>query len=257
MRVTSGDKRRASIDAPVEPLPLAADLGLSHLVHDREVESTMDVVHAMAAAGAPAGLLVLADRQRRGRGRSGTRWHSAEPTGLWFTLLERPADPRIISVLSLRLGLALAEALRLLVDSPLQLKWPNDVVSGDGKIAGILVEARWRESILDWVAIGIGINQRVPNAYPNAACVRTDVTRSVLLHSVVPRIRAAAAALGHLSNNERDEWQRRDVARGRRIVAPCEGIVAGVAADGALLVTALDGGSTVAVRTGSMEFHQL
>ncbi len=244
-------------DADGERLPSASALGLSQLVHEREVSSTMDLVHAYAADGAAAGLLVMADHQRNGRGRGGNRWQSADDAGLWFTLLERPDDQRIIGVLSLRLGLALADALSPLVDADVQLKWPNDVMAGGRKVAGILVEARWRHAVVDWVAIGIGINRRVPPDLSQAASVRPGATRATLLEAVVPRLRAAVAMRGQLSVHECDAWQTRDFARGRRIVAPRKGIVAGIAADGALLVTDLSGTSTVAVHAGSLVFDEI
>ncbi len=216
----------------------------------------MDVAHALAAAGAPAGVLVVADQQRKGRGRGGHRWQSDADAGLWMTLIERPADSRVVSVLSLRLGLALAEALSALADAPVRLKWPNDVFVGAGKVAGILVEARWRESIVDWIAIGIGINRTSPHHVPGAAALRPGVTRHDLLLAVVPRLREAARREGLLTDNERSAWHARDLARGRRIRAPIAGIVDGLSPDGALLVVPAQGGTPVALRAGSMIFEE-
>ncbi|MBL0172310.1 MAG: biotin--[acetyl-CoA-carboxylase] ligase [Gemmatimonadaceae bacterium] len=162
--------------------------------------STMDVAHALAADGAPAGLLVVADRQHQGRGRGGNRWESRDGAGLWMTLIERPVDQRVIGVLALRLGLAIADALDPLVEDRIQLKWPNDVMTGRGKVAGILVEARWRNASVDWVAVGIGINRRVPPEIKSAAAVREGVSRARLLEAVVPRLRAAVSVQGQLSD---------------------------------------------------------
>ncbi|MEQ1690111.1 MAG: biotin--[acetyl-CoA-carboxylase] ligase [Gemmatimonas sp.] len=243
-------------DSDDEAWPSASALGLAQFIHEREVSSTMDVAHALATAGAPAGVLVMADRQRAGRGRSGNRWESADDAGLWMTLIERPADQRVIGVLALRLGMALADALSPFVVEPIRLKWPNDVMAGGGKLAGILVEARWRHAAVDWVAIGIGINRRVPPDIPQATAVRDGVSRATLLTAVVPSLRAAVAMHGQLSERERAAWHARDFARGRRIRAPRAGIVEGISADGALLVTDDDGASIEPVRTGSIVFDE-
>ncbi len=223
-------------------------------MHERLVPSTMDIAHALAAEGAPAGVLVVADRQSVGRGRGGNRWASADGAGLWMTRVERPADPRALGVLSLRLGLALAQALAPFVDQPLGLKWPNDVFAGDGKLAGILVEARWRDAHVDWVAIGIGINRRAPIEWPGAAAVRDGVSRATLLQAVIPRVRAAAMYQDVLTDDERAAWHDRDMARGRRVRAPGVGIVAGIAADGALLIAPDRDGIASAFRSGSLLF---
>src|SRR5262249_37936882 len=117
--------------------------------------STMDDAHSLASAGAPAGTVVVADRQTSGRGRAGRRWASGRGQGIWLTLIERPNDAEALDVLSLRLGLRAARALDRYADTPIRLKWPNDLYVADGKLAGILVEARWRANRVDWVAIGI------------------------------------------------------------------------------------------------------
>ena len=96
--------------------PSATALGLAQLRHEPDVTSTMDVAHAMAAQGAPAGTLVIADRQHQGRGRGGNRWESADDAGLWMTLIERPGEQRLVGVLALRLGMAIAEALTPFVE---------------------------------------------------------------------------------------------------------------------------------------------
>ncbi len=116
------------------------------------VGSTMDEAHALATEGAPAGTVVLADSQKAGRGRNGKRWTSP-PRGVWMTLIERPPDASAIDVLSLRIGLAAARALDAFTSEPVRVKWPNDLFVENAKVAGVLVEARWRGERLDWVAI--------------------------------------------------------------------------------------------------------
>ena len=71
----------------------------------------MDVANALAADGAPAGTMVLADAQLAGRGRAGRRWESKAGDGIWMTLVERLNDLEALDVLSLRIGIRVARAL--------------------------------------------------------------------------------------------------------------------------------------------------
>ena len=89
-----------------------------------------------------------------------------------MTLLERPNDAEALGVLSIRLGLKAAPVLERHTTEPVRLKWPNDIIVGTGKVAGILVETRWRERQVDWVAIGFGVNVERPDDEPGAAALR-------------------------------------------------------------------------------------
>lgn len=237
--------------------PSAESLDLAQLIHREVVASTMDEAHALASDGAPAGTLVIADEQTRGRGRSGSSWTSEPGAGLWMTLIERPTDTAALGVLSLRVGMALASTLDAFVDPAsalLRLKWPNDLYANNGgKLAGILIEARWREGALDWVAIGVGINLRVVTSEVTMAALRSDVSPAGVLQQVVPAMRAAAATRGLLSDAELSHWNARDAARGRRLSHPLQGSCAGITAAGELLVRA-DDGQLHTVRSGSLVF---
>lgn len=219
---------------------LAAELSLPRVEIFDAVESTMDVANAIAAAGAPAGTLVLADAQLAGRGRAGRRWESRAGDGIWMTLVERLNDPSAIDVLSLRMGLRAARALDRFAGARVGLKWPNDLYVRGGKLGGILVESRWRGNRPEWTAIGIGINVRA-SGFPAAATLGAGVSRLEVLGDLVPALRAASSARGHLSVQELDDFAGRDIASGRRCTAPVTGIVAGVASDGALVVDTANG----------------
>ncbi|HEX5437533.1 MAG TPA: biotin--[acetyl-CoA-carboxylase] ligase [Gemmatimonadaceae bacterium] len=229
---------------------LRAALELPRVEVRHTVSSTFDLAHALAASGAPAGTLVVADAQRAGRGRLGRPWTSLPGAGIWLTLVERPADAEAIEVLSIRLGLALAPVLDSAAPVPVQLKWPNDLYLPSGKLAGILVETRWRDAQLDWVAIGLGINVRAPSDQPRAAGLSTGCNRGELLVRLLPALRAAAAARGPLTTPELADYAARDVASGRRCREPARGEVRGIDCRGALVVRTADG--DVACRTGSL-----
>lgn len=234
---------------------LAKRLGLPRVIAETAVTSTMDVAHACAREGAPAGTLVLAEEQRAGRGRAGNRWSSAPRAGIWATLVERPREPSGLDVLSLRVGMRLAAVLDRWTASPVRLKWPNDLFVGERKLAGVLIEVRWREQRPDWVGIGVGINLRVPPDYPEAAGLQPAAGANALdpvlvLEEIVPALRAAAFATDGLSAVELAAFAARDLARDRPVVAPARGIARGIAADGSLLIESE--GSVTPWRAGSL-----
>jgi BirA family transcriptional regulator, biotin operon repressor / biotin---[acetyl-CoA-carboxylase] ligase len=152
---------------------------LPALVILSETTSTNDIARRMAAQGAPAGLLVMAEHQTAGRGRMRRHWSDSPGHSLLLSFVLRPnvvegvgkregeAEGTGGSAASapgaapLRVGMALVEALNGLVGVGLQVKWPNDVVCDDGKIAGILCEASsaGRDTVIV-AGIGINVSQR-------------------------------------------------------------------------------------------------
>ena len=227
-------------------------LDVPRVVVFESTASTMDDAHGLAAQGALAGTVVLTDRQTAGRGRNGRRWASESGQGIWMTVIERPNDARAVDVLSIRLGLRAARALDRFAESPVRLKWPNDLLLEEAKLAGILVEARWRGDRVDWVAIGIGINVRKPGGVANATALRAGTDRVDVLAELVPAVRAAAQARGALTRAELDEFATRDIAAGRTCVDPTPGQVRGITSSGELLVDT--GVGMKSFRDGSLTF---
>ena len=233
---------------------LVSLLGLPRVELLETVSSTQDVAHGLAAAGAPAGTLVLANEQTSGRGRHGRPWRSEPGVGVWLTLIERPPDPASADVLSLRVGLAVARALDRFAPDRMSLKWPNDVYSAGGKVAGVLAEARWRDGAIEWVAVGVGINVRPPTSEARAAGLAPGTSRLDVLRAAVPLLRAAATRPGHLTEWELAEFADRDYAVGRGCVEPIAGRVAGIDSTGALLINT--GSRIAAVRAGSLVLQE-
>lgn len=215
-------------------------LDVARLSLHSAVTSTMDIAHELAADGAPRGTLVLTDEQSAGRGRGGHRWMSEPGSGLWFTLLERPLDTIGMNVLSLRVGLRMAAALDRYVETAVRLKWPNDLFVGTGKLAGILTEARWKDGRPEWVAIGAGVNVRMPAGIAGAAALGS-VSRLEVLAEVIASVRGAASARGPLSVAELGAYAVRDLAYGRNAIEPGPGRVAGIDAEGHLLIVGAAG----------------
>jgi biotin-[acetyl-CoA-carboxylase] ligase BirA-like protein len=228
---------------------LAELIGAEQLHLFDSITSTMDVAHDLARGGAPAGTIVIADNQTAGRGRSGARWESEPGQGIWMTLIERPRDPSALDVLSLRVGLGAARALDLFATEPVRIKWPNDLFSEEKKLGGILIEARWRDLDLEWVAIGLGVNVRRP-AVIDAASLEPGTSRIEVLSELIPELRSAAGATGLLDDEEMAEFDGRDFARGKQCRQPAIGVVNGISPAGELLIALAD--SVVKFRSGSL-----
>ena len=158
--------------------------------------STNAVVAERARAGEPHGLVVAAEEQVAGRGRQGRTWDSPPRAGLTFSVLLRPSlEPRHLGWVPLWGGVAVARAVREVGELDAVLKWPNDVLVGDRKVAGLLAEA-----VDGGVVLGIGLNvttrrDELPHEQASSLLLEgaavTD--RETLLKAV---LRALAGAVG-------------------------------------------------------------
>jgi BirA family transcriptional regulator, biotin operon repressor / biotin---[acetyl-CoA-carboxylase] ligase len=150
------------LDLPLnlpQNIPLNMDV-LTRLLPGRPLHyfpvtaSTMTLAAKRASAGAPHGSLFIADEQTAGVGRFGRTWHSEANTGIYLTIVLRLGLPvHALSVLTLALGLAAAETIQAQTSLCADLRWPNDVLIGERKVAGILAQLSD-----DCVLAGIGIN---------------------------------------------------------------------------------------------------
>jgi len=229
----------------------------------RTLPSSLDAIHDLGAQGAPAGSVILAEEQTAGRGRDGRTWHSP-PGGVWLGMLLRPPLPPA-GVLSLRIGLVLADVVEevlgvrptSLSGPRAALKWPNDVLVDDRKVAGILCESRWQGDALQWLGVGIGINvaNEIPPAVADRAIalreLRPNIRRLDVLDPLVPALLRLTTHDARLSEFECAAFARRDWLRGRQIRTPLTGRAAGIRPDGALLVDT--GAGTTMVQGGHVE----
>jgi len=129
-------------------------------IHHPIIDSTNDEAKRLLQAGAVEGTVVWADQQTAGRGRQGRRWIS-QSGNIFATVIVKPkVAPEIIGQLSFVAGLAVRQAIAYYLGEykTLRLKWPNDVLVNDCKIAGILIETDFSGSELNGVVIGVGIN---------------------------------------------------------------------------------------------------
>ena len=246
---------RLTVDG-VAAADLAGRWGVPQCGLFRELGSTLDAIHELAAQGAPAGTVVVADEQTAGRGRDGRTWHSPVG-GAWLGMLLRPVRVEL-GVMSVRVGLAVADAVdALLGQAASRLKWPNDVLLDERKLAGILCEGRWHGDALQWLAVGVGVN--VCNVIPADVTRRAvalvewlpAVRRIDLLDRLVPAVAGLASGAAALSERECAAFAARDWLHGRQLRSPAAGRAGGLRPDGALLVDL--GVGTIAVRDGHVE----
>lgn len=224
----------------------------------RTLPSVLDAIHELAAQDAPAGSVILAEEQTAGRGRDGRTWRSPAG-GVWLGVLLRPPGVEV-GATAIRAGLATADAVDALLAGGgprARLKWPNDVLLDDRKVAGILCEGRWKGDALQWLAVGIGVN--VANALPpelrDRALALRDILPSVrrldLLDRLLPALLRRTARRAPLADDEVSAFAARDWLRGRQLARPLRGRAAGIGPDGALLVEV--GAGAVGVREGHVE----
>lgn len=217
-----------------------------------DLSSTNTVLLKRLAAGTAHGHVLLAEYQAEGRGRRGRAWLSPPGAGLCLSLGWRfKRRPAALNKLSLYAGLAVARALAALNVRGIALKWPNDILLAEKKLAGILIETRaGAGSAVDCV-IGAGINYRLP------AKARAGIGRAAadIYSHAGPRLtrnQVAAKALNGLfallaliergqDGDLLEQWRRYDGYQGRRVAlnagrSGLRGIVAGVDDEGALLL---------------------
>jgi BirA family biotin operon repressor/biotin-[acetyl-CoA-carboxylase] ligase len=226
-----------------------------------ECDSTNAGLGARAAAGAPAGTALACELQRAGRGRRGRSWYSGLGTSLTFSLLWRfEGGAAALGGLSLAVGVACIRAFRALGVDDVALKWPNDLVRGNGKLGGILIELAGDALGPTVAAIGVGVNVRIPESARRAigqpvadlASARA-LSRNALLGELLAALAEALPVFARQGFGPfRGEWLRHHAYHGRRVrllVPPrrtVEGVATGVADDGALVV---------ATRGGVERFH--
>jgi BirA family biotin operon repressor/biotin-[acetyl-CoA-carboxylase] ligase len=257
------DRLLAALAAHGRPWPAPIE-------HFETLASTSDRAKELLRSGAPEWTVVLADVQTAGRGRQGRSWYSP-PGNLHLSVLLRPRlAPERAGLVPLMGGVAVAEAIASLgLDA--RLKWPNDVLVGGRKLAGILAEGVSAAEAVEAVVLGIGVDVALdPAAVPAElrdgltslhAEGRRDVDAVGVAASVLGRLAVWYDALGRREDRRiLDAWRERSVAwwgeavevhTGGEVV---NGVARGIDDHGRLLLERPDG-TTVALLSG--EVHSL
>jgi BirA family biotin operon repressor/biotin-[acetyl-CoA-carboxylase] ligase len=134
----------------------------------QETTSTNDVVEKLARDAVKEGVVVFAESQTKGRGRLGRKWISPSRKGLWFSVLLRPdLSPQEATQLTVASGTALRRAIEAATGVKAQIKWPNDILIGGKKVAGILTELSAELDRVKHIILGIGVDVNLsPAEFP-------------------------------------------------------------------------------------------
>jgi BirA family biotin operon repressor/biotin-[acetyl-CoA-carboxylase] ligase len=212
---------------------------------------------ALAARGEPHGAVVVAEKQTAGVGRHGHSWHSESEGGLYLSIILRlPLPPDTLPVLTMALGLAAQRTVDELAGVACDLRWPNDLLLNEKKLAGILVQAPDAGVLI--AGIGVNVNQ---SAFPEelrsiATSLRLETgqeySREALLDRIVAEsLRYAEFLTGHGKRSILEQFEARssyvcgklvEVEAVDRIVT---GITAGLDENGFLRVQTADGIETI------------
>ena len=240
-----------------------AGQALGHPLHWFDsIGSTNDGAKQLAAAGSPAGTLVVSAAQTAGRGRAGNHWLAPPGSALTATVILRPALAAAHTAhLALLGGLAAQRAITALTRVDVLLKWPNDVLLGDRKVCGVLAESSFAGDRCEWVVLGFGVNVSAAPQLPAAAQPatalavesNTSVKRLQLLQVLLAQLSALLPLLGSaaLSSacNAVLAWRNQRVEADGAV--PAAGVLLGLAPDGALQLRT-DAGQILTLHSGSL-----
>ena len=219
----------------------------------QETTSTSDVIERLAADGVREGVVVFAESQSMGRGRLGREWISPAGKGIWFSVLLRP-NLRPIEATQLTVAAATAVARAIESETRLmpQVKWPNDILLGSRKVAGILTELSAEVDRVKHLILGVGLDANFEEAdFPERVRATATSLRMELGHPVD----RAGLAVAMLTELERDyarirsgrfdsiatEWEALCTTLGRQVSVRVgdrvlHGRAESLASDGALLL---------------------
>jgi BirA family biotin operon repressor/biotin-[acetyl-CoA-carboxylase] ligase len=226
-----------------------------------EIASTNTYLREEARRGAPEGVVAVADHQTAGRGRLDRRWEAPAGSSLLLSVLFRPdLEPAHLHLCTAALSLAAAQACHEVAEVRPGLKWPNDLMVGEAKLAGVLAEAEFAGDTVASVVIGIGINVAWPGppgvggtCLDDVGALAQPVDREVLLGALLRALSPRRAFLDDEGGRATlaDELRQRCVTLGQEVrIDLAGGSVVGRATDidaaGHLVVDTGEGLRTVA-----------
>lgn len=225
--------------------------------------STQEIARREAERHAPEGTAVLADEQTAGRGRLGRRWVSPPGANLYFSVVLRPR-PAHLRALGMIWPLAICQALEETAGLSARIKWPNDVLVGPRKLAGVLIDSELSDGEVDYVIAGVGINvnfdvSRHEELRDIATSISAELGREVAREEVLAAVLGRFEALYEAARRGEPvhlDWKARLDTLGRRIRVSFgdsveEGMAEDAEPDGSLVLRRPDG-SRVRVEAGEV-----
>lgn len=199
------------------------------ILHHRELTSTQDAAEELARNGADEGTVVIAETQTRGRGRKGRNWVSPSEGGLYLSIILRPGlIPSKVIQIPLIAGMAVCRAIIRETDLQPGIKWPNDVMIGGKKVAGILTETSSELDRVNYVVLGIGVNVNTPGSQLTGStggigtslfvAGRKTVSRVVFVQQLLCEFESLYTKfLASGFGPQREEWKKLDRTIGSRV----------------------------------------
>ncbi|MFQ5471859.1 MAG: biotin--[acetyl-CoA-carboxylase] ligase [Dehalococcoidia bacterium] len=234
------------------------------IIHEMTCDSTMNVARSEAQDGAVHGTVVLAEEQAFGRGRFGRSWTSPPGTNLYLTLIVRPPAERLRS-LAMIAPLAVCRAVGDVADLYARIKWPNDILVRERKLAGVLIESEVSGRDVAFALIGIGLNVNLDvDRAPEIAQIATSLMRES--GHEISREKTLAALLNRFeelyespATSIVEAWRSRLETLGRRVTLSLgdevyEGVAEDVDEVGSLVLRLADG-STMTFEAGEVSLR--
>jgi len=228
------------------------------------VPSTMDLAMGLGMKGASEGTVILAETQTKGKGRLGRIWFSPKHKGIYLSLILRPKfSPERTPLLTLLSAVSICEAIKEYCGIDSQIKWPNDILIHNKKVAGILTELNAEMDEVNFVVIGIGLNVNnekkslISGSTSLREVIGEEVSRVALLQEILRRIEANYIHFDQKGPKAIiDKWREYSVTLGKRVKVyshreHIEGQAVNIDADGGLMVRK-DSGLTVKVMAGDV-----
>ncbi len=245
-------------------------IGKVGIVHHHLTDSTNTQARELAREGAPEGTLVVAEAQSAGRGRKGRSWLASSGEGLLFSLILRPdMEPSRAALITLMTAVSVAEALIQETGINARIKWPNDILVGRKKLAGILTEMSMELDAVDYVIVGLGLNINTPaDAFHDdiqeiatsvLAEAASPFSRISLLRAILSRFEAHYTTLSTQGPESiLTRWKSLSDIVGRRVCVSMmredvEGRVLDIDPDGVLLVEN-EAGESLRILSGDVTY---
>lgn len=218
-----------------------------------EVDSTNVHARKLAQEGASEGEIVIAESQTQGKGRMGRSWVSPPYLNLYLSVILRPKlSPIHASQITLMAAVALAETVQSFIPFPPEIKWPNDIMIGGKKLAGILTESSCERDRLLFVILGIGVNVNFPLSLMPETIQESATSMMILTQKPVDRVAFTSRLIQNLNRCYGDledqgfsliarRWESFFRLRGKRIRVEMMdqailGKAVGIDGDGALIL---------------------
>ena len=231
------------------------------VIYQPKLASTMEAAKAESRRGAPEGTVVIAGEQTRGRGRMERIWLSPRG-GVYLSIILYPTRDFLSSLIMVA-SLAVVHSIKAVTGLQSQIKWPNDVLIGEKKVCGILIESSLQGSAVNYAVVGIGINANLKTAdLVDVTLAATslsgelggEVSRLELVRRLFSEFERLYLSLP--GETVYQEWRNSLVTLGRKVCARSgsavyEGIAESVVRDGSLLLRRPDG-SLIPVSAGDV-----